>query len=303
MRIVVALGGNALLQRGEELTAEHQAHNLAIAAKALVPLFAAGHQVILTHGNGPQVGLLAARSDLSAEPPSTLDMLDAETAGMIGYALAQSLRNAIGGAREIVTLLSEVVVDPQDPAFAEPTKPIGRVYAEAEVAGIRAKHSWPVARDGKGWRRIVPSPKPVEILGLGAIRLLVEHDIVVICLGGGGIPVIGDSLGRTHGTEAVIDKDRASAMLAIELKADWLLMLTDVDAVYAGWGTVQAGAIRTISVRELAHHSFEAGSMGPKMEAAAMFVTATGGTAGIGRLQDASSILEGSAGTQVNLTV
>lgn len=302
MRIVVALGGNALLKRGEALSADNQAHNLAIAAKALAPVFSAGHQLILTHGNGPQVGLLAARSEQAAETPPTLDMLDAETAGMIGYALAQSLRNAIGNSREIVTLLSEVVVDPQDPAFAMPTKPIGRVYPEAEIAGIRARHGWPMARDGKGWRRVVPSPKPVEILGLGAIRLLVDHDVIVICLGGGGIPVIRDSHGQTRGTEAVIDKDRASAMLASELKADWLLMLTDVDAVYAGWGTVQARAIRTISVRELAHHSFEAGSMAPKMEAAAAFVTATGGQAGIGRLQDASSILEGSAGTRVSFT-
>ncbi len=184
MRIVVALGGNALLQRGEALTAEHQARNLAIATKALAPLFEAGHQVILTHGNGPQVGLLAARSEQSAETSPTLDMLDAETAGMIGYALAQSLRNVIGSRREIVTLLSEVVVDPQDSAFAAPAKPIGRVYPEAEIADIRARHGWPMARDGKGWRRVVPSPKPVEILGLGAIRLLVENDVIVICLGG-----------------------------------------------------------------------------------------------------------------------
>lgn len=299
MRIVVALGGNALLRRDETPTAENQARNLAVATEALVPLFAAGHQIILTHGNGPQVGHLAARAERLQEEPAPLDVLDAETAGMIGYGLAQSLRNAIGPASEIVTVLSEVVVDGHDPAFQHPVKPIGQVYSDAEMTAVTARHPWIMAKENKGWRRVVPSPMPIEILGLGGIRLLVEHGRVVICLGGGGIPVIRDGNGQMRGTEAVIDKDLASSLLARELNADWLLMLTDVDAVYADWGTSQACALRDISVPDLANYRFEAGSMGPKIAAAEAFVLATRGKAGIGRLQDASLILDGQAGSRI----
>jgi carbamate kinase len=299
MRIVVALGGNALLRRDESPTAENQARNLALATAALAPLFAAGHQIILTHGNGPQVGHLAARAERLQEEPAPLDVLDAETAGMIGYSLAQSLRNAIGAGSEIVTVLSEVVVDGHDPAFEHPVKPIGQVYSDAEMTAVTARHPWVMAKESKGWRRVVPSPMPIEILGLGGIRLLVEHGRVVICLGGGGIPVIRDAKGQMRGIEAVIDKDLASSLLARELNADWLLMLTDVDAVYADWGTSQACALRNISVPELANHRFEAGSMGPKIAAAEAFVLATRGKAGIGRLQDAAGILEGRAGSRI----
>lgn len=299
MRIVVALGGNALLQRGEALTAENQARNIAVAATALVPLFEAGHEIILTHGNGPQVGLLALQSASTPETPTTLDVLDAESAGMIGYLLAQGLRNALPVGRTITTLLSEVRVDGADPAFEHPTKPIGRVYTEVEVQALASANGWRIAEDGKGWRRVVASPKPLEILGLEAIRTLIEHRFVVICMGGGGIPVVRDSEGRMHGIEAVIDKDFASSLLARDLKADWLLMLTDVEAVYTGWGTKHAQAIRETTPEALAALSFPVGSMGPKVAAAVAFVSHTGGQAGIGRMQDASAILAGTAGSRI----
>ncbi|OYU50464.1 MAG: carbamate kinase [Rhizobiales bacterium PAR1] len=299
MRIVVALGGNALLQRGEALTAENQARNIAVAATALVPLFEAGHEIILTHGNGPQVGLLAIQSASTPETPTALDVLDAESAGMIGYLLAQGLRNALPAGRTIATLLSEVRVDSADPAFVHPTKPIGRVFTEIEASALAAERGWHVAQDGKTWRRVVASPKPLEILGLEAIRTLIDHQITVICLGGGGIPVVRDPEGKMHGIEAVIDKDHASALLARDLKADWLLMLTDVEAIYTGWGTDHAEAIRETTPEALAALSFPAGSMGPKVAAAVAFVSHTAGRAGIGRMQDASAILAGTAGSRI----
>lgn len=299
MRIVVALGGNALLQRGEALTSENQARNVAVAAAALVPLFEAGHEIILTHGNGPQVGLLAIQSASTPETPTTLDVLDAESAGMIGYLIAQGLRNILPAGRTIATLLSEVRVDGDDPAFSHPTKPIGRVYAELEAKSLAAEKGWHIAEDGKGWRRVVASPKPLEILGLDAIRALIEHHIIVICLGGGGIPVVRDPEGKMHGIEAVIDKDHASSLLARDLKADWLLMLTDVDAIYTGWGTDHAKAIRETTPEALAALAFPAGSMGPKVAAAIAFVAHSGGQAGIGRMQDASAILSGVAGSRI----
>ena len=300
MRIVVALGGNALLQRGEALTAENQARNIATAVVALVPLVAAGHEIIMTHGNGPQVGLLAIQSASTPDTPTTLDVLDAESAGMIGYLLAQSLRNALPAATTIATLLTEVRVDRNDPAFALPTKPIGRVYAQAEAQALAKAKGWHVAQDEKGWRRVVASPEPLEILSLEAIRLLVDHQTIVICLGGGGIPVMRDDAGKLHGIEAVIDKDLASSLLACALKANWLLMLTDVDAIYSGWGTDKAEAIRQTTPDALASLSFAAGSMGPKVTAGSAFVRATGGTAGIGRMQDASAILSGEAGSRIS---
>ena len=299
MRIVVALGGNALLKRGEALTAENQMRNIAVAAAALVPLFEAGHQIILTHGNGPQVGLLAIQSASTPDTPTTLDVLDAESAGMIGYLIAQSLRNVLPVKTIIATLLTEVRVDAADPAFSQSTKPIGCVYDETEARMLARKKAWRIAQDGKGWRRVVASPEPLEILGLDAIRILVEHQAIVICLGGGGIPVIRDAEGRMRGIEAVIDKDLASSLLARELEADWLLMLTDVDAIYADWGTDHASAIRETTPDALAKLSFAAGSMGPKAAAAAAFVRYAGGCAGIGRLQDVSAILAGKAGSRV----
>ncbi len=300
MRIVVALGGNALLRRGEAQTAENQARNVGAATRALAPLCAAGHQIVLTHGNGPQVGLLAIQSASTPDTPTALDVLDAESAGMIGYLLSQGLRNALHDGQEIATLLTQVRVDPDDPAFQAPTKPIGQVYGEAEAHALARARRWRIARDGTGWRRVVASPEPLEILELAVIKMLIQRGVICICLGGGGIPVIRHENGEFSGIEAVIDKDLASALLATKLNADWLLMLTDVDAVYADWGTDHAKPIARMTPAALAEMSFAAGSMGPKIEAARSFVKSSRRKAGIGRVEDVCAILEGAAATIVS---
>ncbi len=300
MRIVVALGGNALLKRGEPMTYEAQRTNVRIAAVALADL-ARDHQIIVAHGNGPQVGLLALQAATFA--PDTLwplDVLGAETEGMIGYLIEQELMNALPAGAECATLLTRVEVDPRDPAFDQPTKPIGPVYTAEQGKSVGAEHLWSmVAEANGGLRRVVPSPLPQRILGLAAIRVLVDAGICVICAGGGGIPVIRNSAGGMEGVEAVIDKDRTAALLAQELKADALLMLTDVAAVMRDWGTPAEVAIKTITPDALDKMSFAAGSMGPKVAAASAFVRGGGCLAGIGRLQDARAILEGRAGTQI----
>ena len=300
MRIVVALGGNALLKRGEPMTYEAQRTNVRIAAVALADL-ARDHQIIVAHGNGPQVGLLALQAATFA--PDTLwplDVLGAETEGMIGYLIEQELMNALPAGAECATLLTRVEVDPRDPAFDQPTKPIGPVYTAEQGKSVGAEHLWSmVAEANGGLRRVVPSPLPQRILGLAAIRVLVDAGICVICAGGGGIPVIRNSAGGMEGVEAVIDKDRTAALLAQELKADALLMLTDVAAVMRDWGMPAEVAIKTITPDALDKMSFAAGSMGPKVAAASAFVRGGGCLAGIGRLQDARAILEGRAGTQI----
>ena len=299
MRVVIALGGNALLRRGEPQTADNQRRNVKVAARALAPV-AAEHELVVTHGNGPQVGLLALQG-AAYEPDHVypLDILDAETEGMIGYLVERELGNVLGPDRPIASLLTQVRVDPADPAFTRPTKPIGPVYTEAVARRLADERRWSIAADGDGFRRVVASPRPVSIVELGVIRLLVEHGIVVICAGGGGIPVVAKSDGSLVGVEAVIDKDHASALLARELGADALLMLTDVDALYDAWGTPGARAIARASSATLRQMDFEAGSMAPKVVAACDFVEATGGIAGIGRLVDAARILAGDAGTTV----
>jgi carbamate kinase len=299
MRIVFALGGNALLRRGEALTAGNQARNIRIAAEALAPICVAGHEVIITHGNGPQVGLLALQAAATPDTPYPLDVLDAESAGMIGYLIEQQLMNVLPGGTLIAALLTQVRVDRHDPAFRKPTKPIGAAYAESEARAMAAERGWRVAADGKGWRRVVASPAPLEILEARAIELLVENKVIVICTGGGGIPVIELEDGSLTGIEAVIDKDSASALLARQLRADWLVMLTDVDALYLGWGTDVARPLRHATPGELAHYKFATGSMGPKVQAACDFVNETGKRAGIGTLKDAGAILEGAAGTVI----
>jgi len=297
-RLVVALGGNALLRRGEPLTADVQRRHAAEAMEAVAAL-AAEHDVVLTHGNGPQVGLLAlqaaAYSDVSPYP---LDILGAESEGMIGYVLEQELRNRLPG-RTAVTVLTQVVVDPADPAFAAPTKPIGPIYTEEQARRLEQELGWTTARDGEHFRRVVPSPEPLEIVELSAIRMLVEAGAVVVCTGGGGIPVTMSGSGLLRGVEAVIDKDLAAALLARRLGADFLLMLTDVPAVMRGWGTQQAQAIARATSLELRELEFASGSMGPKVEAACRFVEATGATAAIGALEDALRIVAGDAGTIV----
>lgn len=294
MRVVVALGGNALLRRGEPVTAEGQRLNIRRAAVALAELMRDGHQLVITHGNGPQVGFLALQG--TAFP---LDVLGAETEGMIGYVLQQELDNAHVPEARYATLLTQVEVNADDPAFGRPTKPVGAIYTEAEAARLSSERGWTVARDGDGWRRVVASPRPMRILEIAVIRLLVEQGVVVICAGGGGIPVVRRLDGAFTGVEAVIDKDHASGLLAVELQADAFLMLTDVDAVYSGWGTPKQQAIGAVTVAKLQEMAFDAGSMAPKVDAACRFVSQTGGFAGIGSLADAARIMAQKAGTRV----
>ncbi len=237
MLVVIALGGNALLKRGEPQTAENQRTNVIEAARAIASVIAAGHRVVVTHGNGPQVGLLALQG-LAYKPDEAypLDVLVAETEGMIGYLIEQELENVLPAGQQVATLLTQVEVDPKDPAFQHPTKPVGPVYTQAEAEAIAAKRRWSIAADGTGYRRVVASPLPKRIPDVGVIRLLIDQGVIVICAGGGGIPVARTPLGGLVGIEAVIDKDLASVLLASELGADALLMLTDVEAVFQNWG-------------------------------------------------------------------
>ena len=297
MRIVVALGGNALLRRGESLDAQTQQRNVAVAVESLAGV-ASHNDLILTHGNGPQVGLLAlqnaAYKETSAYP---LDVLGAESEGMVGYMLEQGFENAL--AQPVVALLTQILVAADDPAFAAPTKPIGPVYDQAEAARLADERGWAIAPDGDHWRRVVASPEPVQIMELKAIRLLVDNGVLVICAGGGGIPVVADGHGRLHGVEAVIDKDSAAALLATQLEADSLIMLTDVDAVYDDWGGDSATPLREVVADELKRMTFADGSMGPKVRAAIRFAETRGRPAAIGALADAAAILERRAGTWV----
>lgn len=299
MRMVIALGGNALLRRGEPMTAENQRNNVQLAAAALAPL-AHLHQLVISHGNGPQVGLLALQgASYQPEQAFPLDILDAETEGMIGYLIEQEMTNVLARSRQCATLLTQIEVERNDPAFQTPTKPIGPMYEKPEADRLAKQRHWRMAADGDGFRRVVPSPKPKRILELGVIELLVEQGVVVICAGGGGIPVIARNDGSHVGVEAVIDKDAASALLARQLKADAFFMLTDVAAVESAWGSPASRKIRCASPDYLRGLSFAPGSMGPKIEAACDFVEQTGGMAGIGGLSDASALLTGAAGTVV----
>lgn len=300
MRIVIALGGNALLRRGEALTAENQRANVAAAAAALAPL-AGEHELIISHGNGPQVGLLALQG--AAYKPDEvfpLDVLGAETEGMIGYMIEQELGNLLPKDRALATILTMIEVDPADPAFADPTKFVGPVYAQDEAERLAAEKGWSIKADGKSWRRVVASPLPKRIFEIGPIRLLMEHGVLVICAGGGGIPTAFGTDGQLHGVEAVIDKDFASELLARELGADLLIMATDVPAVYVDWGMPTQRAIRRATPDSMAGYDFAAGSMGPKVAAACQFVSATGRKAAIGALADLAAIVEGDAGTTID---
>ena len=296
MLVVIALGGNALIRRGQPPEVEIQRQNIRLAATAIAEV-AREHRVIVTHGNGPQVGLLAMQAEAyKGVKPYPLDVLDAETEGAIGYLIEQELRNQLPEHR-VVTLLTQIEVDPCDPAFARPTKPIGAVYSETEARRLARDRGWSVAPDGNVYRRVVPSPEPKRILELPTIRLLVEGGALVVCAGGGGIPVVVTPAGSICGIEAVIDKDFATALLATELQANALLLLTDVDAVYLNWGTPEAQPIQVITPQNLSRYRFAPGSMQPKVEAACRFVEATRGMAGIGKLQDAAEILSGDRGT------
>ncbi len=300
MLVVAALGGNALLKRGEPLTAGVQRKNVQIAARSLAAVVRAGHDLVVTHGNGPQVGLLALQgASYKPDEAYPLDVLGAETEGMIGYMIEQELENALEHDRPVATLLTQVVVDPRDPAFEKPTKFVGPVYDREEAERRAAGAGWSIAPDGDKWRRVVPSPKPLEIPDMRVLKLLLDQGVVVVCAGGGGIPVLRREDGSMVGIEAVIDKDAASALLASQLGADALLLLTDVDAVYRDFGTDQSTPLSELTVAEARALEMPAGSMGPKLQAACDFAEA-GGISGIGRLQDAVAILEGSAGTRVS---
>ena len=297
MRLVVALGGNALLRRGEPLDAQTQRRNVDTAVAALAPL-ATEHELVITHGNGPQVGLLALQTAAYAETdPYPLDVLGAESEGMVGYLLEQAFGNSL--ERPVATLLTQVLVASDDPAFSAPTKPIGPVYSRDDAERAAAARGWAIAPDGNHWRRVVPSPQPLRIVEIQAIRLLVDAGVLVICAGGGGIPVVADRSGHLHGVEAVIDKDRAAALLAAQLGADALVMLTDVRGVYRGFGRDGAELIERAGGDELTSLDLAAGSMGPKVEAAASFAADTGRAAAIGALEDAAAIVAGTAGTWI----
>jgi carbamate kinase len=303
--IVAALGGNALLRRGEPPELEQQRQRVMDAAPALAAL-GTGHRLVVTHGNGPQVGLLALQGARGTSvTPYPLDALDAETEGMIGYLLQQALRNAAasaGRAMEVVTLLTQVVVDRSDPAFARPTKPVGAVYPDQESAVDAGRGTWTVARDGDGYRRVVASPMPKRVVELAVVRDLLDAGVVVIAVGGGGIPVVDDDSGMLHGIEAVIDKDLASALLATDLDARRLLLLTDVDAVHESFGQPDDRAVRLASPTALRGLQLPGGSMGPKVEAACRFADA-GGEAMIGSLDDLTDLLAGRSGTTVRADV
>ena len=300
MRLVIALGGNALLRRGEPMTAEAQRRNVRLAAQALAPIVL-DHQVVITHGNGPQIGLLALQQVAGTAPdPFPLDVLGAQTEGMIGYLIEQELDNVLPSGKLVASLLTRVLVERRDPAFEHPTKFVGPGYDRATADAMARRQHWLFRQDGTHWRRVVASPHPLEIIETRVISLLVEHDVTVICAGGGGIPVIRQADGSEIGVEAVIDKDRASALLAHQLRADGLVMLTDVAAVALDFGTPHARAIRHATPAMLAGFGFPAGSMGPKVEAASSFVEESGGFATIGALEDIAAILDGKAGTRID---
>jgi carbamate kinase len=301
MRIVLALGGNALLRRSDPMTTEVQRRNVRIAARAIAPL-AAEHDVVVVHGNGPQVGLLSLQAEAyDGAEPYPLDVLDAGTQGMIGYLIQQELRAVLPAGRQVVTVLTMVAVDPADPAFGNPTKFVGPVYEKTAADTLAAAKGWSFRQDGAAWRRVVPSPRPVEILEIQPVSWLLERGAVVICAGGGGIPTVLPTAGSGDllGVEAVIDKDFASELLAEDVGADLFVMATDVDGVYLNWGSPDQRRLGRVTADELAGYEFPAGSMGPKVEAAARFAARTGKRAAIGALDDIAGIVGGTAGTSV----
>ncbi|TIC78403.1 carbamate kinase [Crenobacter intestini] len=305
MRVVVALGGNALQKRGEPMTAENQRNNVKIAAKQLSEVTKLGHNLVMCHGNGPQVGLLGLQNDAYARhvdgkvTPYPLDVLGAQTEGMIGYMIEQEMGNELPFEVPFATILTQTEVDPADPAFANPTKFVGPVYTKEEAEKLAADKGWTVKADGEYFRRVVPSPKPKRIFEMRPIKWLIEKGAVVIAAGGGGIPTMYDG-DQLVGVEAVIDKDLASCLLAREVGADYFVIATDVPTVFVGWGTPEAKAIRHAHPDEIEKMGFAAGSMGPKVEAACEFARLTGKKAVIGALEDIARIVAGEAGTVIS---
>jgi carbamate kinase len=301
MRILVALGGNALLKRGEPMTADVQRANVRVAAQALAPVVA-HHQLVLSHGNGPQVGLLALQAAAFKEVEAyPLDLLGAQTEGMIGYLIEQELGNLLPAEVPFATILTMIEVDSADPAFDDPTKFVGPVYDDAQAQALATDKGWVFKRDGEQLRRVVPSPEPKRIFEIRPIRWLLEHGVLVICAGGGGIPTtwVPGKERTLGGVEAVIDKDLASELLAREIDADLFVMATDVDGVYEHWGTPEQQRLDQVTAEELRAKRFAAGSMGPKVQAAVRFVEATGKRAAIGSLAEIEKIVDGGAGTTV----
>jgi carbamate kinase len=302
VRIVVALGGNALQRRGEPMTVEGQRHNVAVACKSLAPV-AEEHELVVSHGNGPQVGLLAlqaaAYDEVSTYP---FDILGAQTEGMIGYLIEQELGNLLPAEKPLATMLTMTLVDVDDPAFTHPTKFVGPVYPADVAREIGARKGWTFREDGDRWRRVVASPLPKRIVEIRPVEWLLAQGCVVICAGGGGIPTMFTQGTRVLvGVEAVIDKDRASAVLAQDLHADLLVIATDVDAVYLDWGAPTQRAVVTAHPDALDPGLFPAGSMGPKVEAAAQFARTSGRPAVIGSLEQLSSMLAGNGGTRISV--
>ena len=301
MRLVIALGGNALARRGEPISAEVQRTNTKRAVTALAPLISAGNQVVITHGNGPQVGMLALQAAAGPKDGAyPLDMLGAESEGLIGYLIEQELRNALPTSSLTAVILTQTLVDAGDPAFSKPTKPVGPVYSREDAEQLAKERGWHVAPDGDHYRRVVASPAPKSILEAGVIELLVNHGVTVICTGGGGIPVVEVRDGVLLGIEAVIDKDAASALLARNLGADKLVLLTDVDSAYLDWGKPEARAIKRAHPSMLDLLTFPAGSMRPKIEAAMDFAIRTGKPASIGALENVVTILARTSGTTID---
>lgn len=300
MKIVIALGGNALLKRGEPMTAENQRENVKTACAQIARVYD-GNQLIITHGNGPQVGLLALQNNAYKEVPMyPLDVLGAETAGMIGYMIQQELSNTVPGSASIATVLTQIQVDPKDPAFQKPSKPVGPVYSKEEADKIAAEKGWAMAPDNDKYRRVVASPKPINIFGLEPLKTLIDNKYIVVCGGGGGIPTWVDDKGKQHGAEAVIDKDLATALLATLIDADLFVIATDVDGAYLDWGKPEQKRIALAAPDAALAFGFASGSMGPKIEAAANFAKATGKDAVIGALADIEQIVAGKAGTRIS---
>lgn len=296
MKVVIALGGNALLRRGERADADVQMANVRIAAKAVAEI-AKEHNVVLTHGNGPQVGLLALQADAYKDvTPYPFDVLGAESQGMIGYMVAQCVGNDLPDC-QVVNIITQTEVDPNDPAYSDPRKFVGPVYDKETAEKLAAERGWTIAADGKYFRRVVPSPQPKKIVEIDTIRQLVDSGAMVIASGGGGIPVIRNEQGRLEGSEAVIDKDMSASIMAAELDADALLILTDAPSIALDWGTPDQKEIKEVSPEKLQEYSFAKGSMGPKVEAVCRFANTGKGFGAVGRLEDALDILNGKAGT------
>ncbi|MBS9781738.1 MAG: carbamate kinase [Gammaproteobacteria bacterium] len=303
MRVVVALGGNALLERGQALSAENQLKNVKIATQQIAKIVP-DNEVVIAHGNGPQVGLLAlqgaAYPDVECYP---LDVLGAETEGMIGYLIQQEMGNNLPDDKPVSTLITQVEVSKEDPAFSNPTKPIGPVYSKEEAEKLAAEKGWDIAPDGDKFRRVVPSPRPKRIFEIKPIKWLLDKGSVVVCAGGGGIPTGVDENGKLYGIEAVIDKDLCSALLAEEISADMLIIATDVDGVYLNYGKENQAKITKANPNALLKEGFAAGSMGPKVQAACEFVLNTGKSAMIGALKDIEEMTQGTGGTLITTDV